>query len=297
MSIDLASLPAPEVVETLDFETIYAERKSHLVSLYPIEQQAEVLRTLALDSEPISILLQENAYRELRLRQRVNDAARSLLLAYASGKSLEHLGALLDVPRLVISPATEDSEAVMESDDDLRKRIQLAPEGFSTAGPEGAYIVLALQADGRVLDAAASSPSPGCILVTVLSREGEGIASEEVLAAVNAAVNAEDARPLTDKVTVLSAEILHYEIEARLYTFPGPDAGVVLQEARARLNAYVDDCHRLGREVVLSGLYAALHVSGIERVELVKPAANIAVTRTQAPYCTAISLLHGGTNA
>lgn len=296
MSIDLASLPAPEVVETLDFETIYSERKARLISLYPIAQQAEVMRTLELESEPISILLQENAYREMGLRQRVNDAARSLMLAYAKGKTLEHLGALLDVPRLVVTPATEDSEAVMESDEDLRKRIQLAPEGFSTAGPEGAYIVLALQADGRVLDAAASSPLPGSVLVTVLSREGDGTASDEVLAAVNAAVNAQDARPLTDKVTVLSAEILGYEIEATLYTFPGPDAGVVLQEARTRLDAYVDQCHRLGREVVVSGLHAALHVSGVERVELTKPAANIAISRTQAPYCTAIALVHGGTN-
>lgn len=32
--IDLSQLPAPDVVETLDFETILAERKATLISLY-----------------------------------------------------------------------------------------------------------------------------------------------------------------------------------------------------------------------------------------------------------------------
>ncbi len=37
--IDLNQLPAPDVVEELDFETILAERKATLISLYPEDQQ------------------------------------------------------------------------------------------------------------------------------------------------------------------------------------------------------------------------------------------------------------------
>ena len=74
-TIDLSQLPAPDVVETLDFETILAERKATLVSLYPEEQQEAVARTLALESEPLVKYLEENAYREVIWRQRVNDAA------------------------------------------------------------------------------------------------------------------------------------------------------------------------------------------------------------------------------
>ncbi|EFN8413275.1 hypothetical protein EBP75_20850 [Escherichia coli O7] len=36
--IDLNQLPAPDVVEELDFETILAERKATLISLYPEEE-------------------------------------------------------------------------------------------------------------------------------------------------------------------------------------------------------------------------------------------------------------------
>ena len=36
--VDLNQLAAPDVVEALDYETILAERKATLVSLYPEEQ-------------------------------------------------------------------------------------------------------------------------------------------------------------------------------------------------------------------------------------------------------------------
>ncbi|EOU4945387.1 baseplate assembly protein, partial [Enterobacter hormaechei] len=91
--IDLSQLPAPDVVEELDFETILAERKATMISLFPEEQQEAVARTLALESEPLTKYLEENAYREVIWRQRVNEAARSVMLAYAAGNDLDLLGA------------------------------------------------------------------------------------------------------------------------------------------------------------------------------------------------------------
>ncbi len=294
-AIDLSRLEPPDLVETIDYETLLAERKAKLVSLYPAEKQAEVGATLELESEPMVVLLQESCYRETVLRQRVNDAARSLMLAYAQGSNLDHLAALLGVKRLVVTPATPESPAVMESDADLRTRVQLAPESFSVAGPVGAYISTARAADGRVLDASATTPVPGTVLVTVLSREGDGTAGADLVAIVSDAVGAEDVRPLTDLVVVQSAEIIPFQVEAQVYTFPGPDSSMVMDEARRQLDAYVLDCHKIGREVALSGLYAALHVGGVERVVLTKPAADVVANETQAPYCTAIAI-SGGVN-
>jgi hypothetical protein len=68
--IDLGQLPDPTFVEQIDFEQILAERKAYAVSLWPAEQRAEVAATLALESEPLTKLLQENAYREMLWRQR-----------------------------------------------------------------------------------------------------------------------------------------------------------------------------------------------------------------------------------
>lgn len=64
-TIDLRQRPAPAVLEELDYETIYSERKAVLLSLYPEDQRTAVARTLTLESEPLVKLLQENAYREL----------------------------------------------------------------------------------------------------------------------------------------------------------------------------------------------------------------------------------------
>lgn len=291
-TIDLSQLPAPDVVETLDFEAILAERKARYLSFFPANQRADVEATLALESEPVVKLLQENAYRELVLRQRINDAARARMLAFAKKGDLEHLAALFEVARLTITPADPQSgtPAVMEDDEDLRERIQLAPQGFSVAGPRAAYVSHARAVDGRVLDIGVSRPQPGDILVTILSREGDGTAPQDLCDAVGAALSDERVRPLNDTVFTASAQIVEYEVSARLRTFRDFDAGIVLAEARKRLDAFVAGVHRIGREVTLSGLYAALHVEGVERVTLLSPLEDVAVGITQAPYCTAVSI-------
>lgn len=224
-TIDLSQLPAPNVVEPLDYETLFAERKATLISLYPADQQEAIARTLALESEPIVKLLQENAYREVLLRQRVNDAAKAVMLAHATGEDLDQLGANFNTPRLVIAPADESTipptPAVMEADEDYRLRLQDAFEGMSTAGSAGSYRFHARSADGRVADVTAISPSPANVTVTVLSRDGDGSASAELLQVVSAALNDEDVRPVADRVIVQSAKIAPYAIEAVLYLYPG----------------------------------------------------------------------------
>ncbi|MEX3555907.1 MAG: baseplate J/gp47 family protein [Burkholderia gladioli] len=268
--IDLSRLPAPDVVETIDYEAMLAERKAGILALMPEPKRAEVAATLDMESEPLAIVLQESVYREMLLRQRVNDAARAVMLAFARNGDLDQIAVLLGVERLTIKPAdpVTGSPAVMESDPELRYRTQLAPQGYSVAGPEGAYKSHALAAHGAVLDASATSPAPGEVLVTVLSRAGDGTPAQAVLDAVATALSAEDVRPLTDNVTVRGAQIVRYAIDATLYTFAGPDSSVVLKEARARIDQYVADSHRLAREVTLSGIYAALHVDGVERIKL-----------------------------
>ena len=120
--VDLNQLAALDVVEELDYETILSERKATLVSLYPKDQQDAIVRTLTLKSELLVKLLQENAYREVIWRQRVNEAARAVMLAYAAGSDLDQIGANYNVPRLVITPPDDTTfpptPAVMESDTD-----------------------------------------------------------------------------------------------------------------------------------------------------------------------------------
>ncbi|MCP2231851.1 baseplate assembly protein [Erwinia aphidicola] len=299
-TIDLSQLPAPDVVETLDYETLLAERKATLISLYPADQQEAVARTLSLESEPIVKLLQENAYREVILRQRINEAAEANMVAWASGADLDQLGANNGVVRLTLTAADDSAippvAAVMESDDDFRLRVASAFEGLSVAGPTGAYEFHAKSADGRVSDATAISPSPACVTVTVLSREGDGVAAAGLLSVVDAALNDENVRPVADRLTVQSAAIVNYSVDAVLYIYPGPEAEPVRAAAEAKLRAFVSAQRRLGRDIRQSALYAALHVEGVQRVQLNAPTQDVVLDKTQAGYCTGYTITVGGSD-
>ncbi|AOJ28080.1 baseplate assembly protein [Burkholderia seminalis] len=292
--IDLSQLPAPDIVDELDYETILAEKKARLVSLYPKEQQDEIAATLELESEPMVKLLQEGAYEKMLLLALMNEKARGILLAYAKRSTLEHIGALFDVDRLLISPGDPDQgiDPVYEDDDSLRERIQLAPRGFSVAGPDDAYVFHARAADGRVKAATAYSPSPCVMIVTVLSREGDGTASQELIDIVKKAL--EKKRPQADEVIVQSAKIVPYAIRATLRFFNGPDRAVALAEAKKKTLLFAESMHRPGSEVTKDGLYASMRVAGVQKVLLDTPAEGVPIAIDQAPYCTGIELTDGG---
>lgn len=299
-TIDLSQLPAPEVIEAVDYETILAERKATLVSLYPEEEQEAIARTLALESDPIVKVLEESAYREAILLQRINEAAVAGMVAYAIGSDLDQLAANNNVERLIITPADEAQippvAAEMESDSDLRQRIPAAFEGMSVAGPSGAYEFHALSADGRVADASATSPAPAEVTVTILSREGDGTAPDDLLQVVSLALNDDEVRPVGDRLTVISAQIVNYSVNAVLFVYPGPATEPILAAAKAQLTAYINEQRRLGRDIRRSAIYAALHVQGVQRVELQQPTGDVVLNKTQAAFCTETRVVIGGSD-
>lgn len=290
-TINLSKLPSPDVVEPLDYEQILLGLKQDLQGRNPD------FITL-LESDPAVKLLEVVAYRELILRQRINDAARSVMLAYAVGDDLDHLAALFSVARQVIDPGDPNSvppiAPTYESDDRFRERVQLNLEGHSTAGPIGSYMFHALSADPQVKDVDIDSPSPGEVVVTVLSTIADGVSDQALLDIVYSALNAESVRPLTDHVTVQSAAIVPYTIEAELTLYYGPDDSVVMSAAEKALQDYVDTHHRLGHDIALSGLYAALHQPGVQHVLLNMPSMDIEVASSEAAYCTDINLVLAG---
>lgn len=296
--IDLSLLTPPEVIEPLDFEALLAERKARLISLYPADEQAAITATLELESEPIVRLLQESCYRELILRARYNDEARALMLAYATGSNLDHIGVTYyQEARLLVSPAQPAAlppvAAVYESDTDYRARLAAKPESYSTAGPAGAYEWHAKSASARVLDARCDSPQPGTSRVTILATDGDGTPDADLLATVFTALSADTVRPLCEEVLVTAADVQHYSVAAILYVLPGPDASVVRTEALDALLDYTQARHRLGFDVTLSGLYAAAHRPGVQRVAL-NLEDDIVCTEQQAAWCEGISVTIAG---
>lgn len=290
--VDLSQLAAPNVIEALDFESIFAAMLTDLVA-------RDSSFTALVESDPAYKILEVAAYRELLIRRRVNDAALAVMVAYATGPDLDQIAANYDVARLLITPADPNTipptVAVYESDDEFRTRIILSLEGYTTAGSRGSYIFHALSASGDCKDVAVTSLTPGTVNVAVLSRTDDGEAPAETIAAVVEALNDEVVRPLCDTVVVASAQIVNYSITASLTLFPGTGQAEVLAAAQVAVEAYADAQHRLGRDVTRSGIYAALHQAGVQNVAITSPAADVSIAWNQAPYCTGISVTVGGT--
>jgi phage-related baseplate assembly protein len=267
-NIDLSSLPFPDAIQILDFEAELAALKAELLSADPT-----LSAVLDLESEPLVKLLQVFAYRILLKKGEINAKVKAVLLAYATGSDLDHLAANVDVQRLLIQAANPaanpPTDAIYESDTALRRRVLLAAER-DCAGSTGAYQYWALSGDADVRDVSVLTPTPQALLDTVAT-----------------ALDPDTHRPLTDSLSVLAASPRDIQISASLTLFPGPDQAVVLANANAALDRYIEQVSYLGYDVTLSGLYAALHQAGVQRVELIHPTQNIVIPASQ--YARVIS--------
>ncbi|KJK05373.1 baseplate J/gp47 family protein, partial [Pseudomonas tussilaginis] len=107
----------------------------------------------------------------------------------------------------------------------------------------------------------------------------------ELLETVRVKLSDDDVRPVGDRLTVQSAEILRYRIDAVVHMAGnGPENEATLAECKRRLQAWVNPRRRLGVEVARSGVDAQLHINGVGRVEL-NNWADIRPTKAQAAWC------------
>lgn len=289
--IDLSTLPAPEVLENVDFELELEAMRTRLLTLLPEAQRAATEALLARESEPVTKLVELFASEVTRLKQAFNDRASGLLLAFARDGNLDHIGVTYYLtPRLEITPATADEPAVMESDAEYLRRLLLAQDGLSTAGSVRSYEYHALSASPDVLDARPENAGGGVVRVTVLSRAGDGSPAPALLSVVAAALSAEEVRPLNDTVQVVGATIRQYAIRAAITVPGGPAPEPVLNAAIAAAQQYATRRHRIGLGVVRDAVLAALWLDQVENVELLEPLADLPPIAGSACYCTNIEV-------
>jgi phage-related baseplate assembly protein len=292
--IDLSKLPAPEFVEKLNYEVILDSMLTDLKARCPSY-------TNLLESDPAYKILEVAAYRELLIRHRMNEEGRALLVAFAIGSDLDHIGITYYAgeARLVVAPADPTTQpptlAVMEDDESYRRRLLLKDDSYSTAGAANAYKFHALSADGNVKDASVTSPRPGTTVVTILSRIGDGTVREELLDKVRPKLNSDEVRPLSEELIVQAAEIIWWELEADIYTYNGPDQQLVLKAAEDSLVTYLSGQQMLQGDITDSALSRALHVPGVFKVVRHAPLTDIVCNAHQAAWCTKVTLRIAGT--
>ena len=161
----------------------------------------------------------------------------------------------------------------VESDDNFRERIHSAPESFSCAGSEGAYISQAKSVSALISDVAVDSSEPGRVEVYLLMKNGE-LPTQEILDAVNEHLSSKTVRPLTDLVTVCSPTVLEYELVAR-YFISRKDvhaAAEIELAAQNAVNEFVEwQREHLGRDLNPDELIYRLKKAGVKRVEVDSP--------------------------
>ena len=264
-AINLAGLAPPDIIETLDYEAIVTAMRNDLVARFPL-----IAGVIDLQSEPARKLIEAFAYRELGLRARINDAARAVLLATSYGTNLDHLGALF-------ATARQDNE----TDERFRRRIQLAPEAFSVAGPEGAYQYHALTIAPWARDVSATTPRPGVVRISVLKEGADPVPTRAERETIRQHVANAAIRPLTDVVQVVAPLVRRTAIAARLILYPGPDSTVVRARALQALVHWVEANRKLGMNLRRSALIAKLHQEGVHAVDLTAPAEDMVLDVTE----------------
>lgn len=285
--VDLSSLPFPNVLEQLDFEAELLACKQELISRDP-----ELANALEFESEPLVKLLQTFAYRFLLKGGHINAKAKALMLAYATKADLDHLAANRGVFRKTIIAAQPNAipaiEAVMELDEDLRRRVHLQPESMA-AGSIGAYQFWGLSAHGHVKDISVETPEEGHVNIWVQSHI-DAIAPQSLLNIIDVTLDPETRRPFTDQVHVKAATVEEWQLNATLVLFPGPDSAVVKAAAEADANLYIEKISSLGYDVTRSGLFKSLHQGGVQNVILNSPATDIVLPKSRYSKCTGITI-------
>lgn len=278
MAIDFSKLPKPDLIESVDFEEILQSRKDRFIELSP--SHASVIDN---EAEPINIILQEQTYRELILRKRINDSALALTLAYAEKGDLDYIGNSdrYNLPRLTLTEedttTNPPTPAIMETDDAYRERLYLSKDALSTAGPKAMYEAIARSADIDVADAEAISPSDGRVEIYITSHSNNGQASIDLTNVVVFACRADDLRPMTDYVSCMASAVSLVDVVAELTLTDEIDTAgeaEVLANAQAAIDALKSE-RIIGEVLAVSRLYAALHVAGVRRVNLIAPANNV----------------------
>lgn len=275
------SLPQPEIIETIDFEAILSELMADAVDRFAaagIDYDVGNLET-----DPVKIVLEAAAYREVLLRARVNDAAKANLVSFSAGTDLDHLAAFHDVVRL-------DGE----TDAALRERVILAISGRSTAGPRDWYRAAARRASIRVADAAVYRTGSGPdIRIAVLATDNYGEADAQLLADVRDVVTSDAVRVISDRVEVVAATSTTVDVTADVWLLPEAPQ-TVFDGLEEILRSALVAQGGLGFDVTRSWLTATLHQPGVHKVVLAQPAADVSVGDHAAAKIGAVTLAYRG---
>lgn len=183
----------------------------------------------------------------------------------------------------------------VETDEQLRERIKLAPSQYSSAGSRSSYKFYAQSANALITDVSITSPIPGTVVIIPLTENDD--TPEQVITDVYAACSPEDVRPLTDTVIVAAPVRTDYRIQVDVVLYEDTDANEAQTQIIAALNAFaVEKRTRLGQDIIRSHIAQICRIGTAYDVAVTEPAENIIITDAAFASCTGIAVNITGFN-
>lgn len=166
--------------------------------------------------------------------------------------------------------------APVEDDESLVERIRNAPESFSTAGAEDAYVYWTYTASPAIADVVIDVPQGGYVDVYVLLQGGVVPGpTDPILALVYDTLSPKKVRPVGDFVTIKPPEIVPFTLTLRYWIRARdlPRVGQIDDDVRAAVADYIAwQTHKIGRDIVPDELSCRTMGAGAKRVVIDSPA-------------------------
>lgn len=288
-----ANLKEMEVLEDLDAEAILAQRMMRLKELWKVYDPPAAAQydVETLEFDPIKINQECCTFFEILLRDRVNQAARAITLAYAIGTDLDAIASRYPggVPRLE-----------GESDDRYRRRIWLSPNTLSSHGTAEAYEFWALTAlpelrDVTAIKVVAYDYYPTILITCLMGLDSESPSpTQEQIVRIRAYIQDLARQGLTDVISVAGPKVKHTAYKIAVWLYPGSVANQLISTVAANLQKLTENQYWLGHDHTHMAIDAACSISGVHHVDIIEPAENIYVESDWVVRVTEITVTLAG---
>lgn len=187
----------------------------------------------------------------------------------------------------------------LEDDASFADRIRLAPNSFSVAGPEKAYIYHTHNVSGSISDVSVDSPNPGEVKVYPLMENGE-LPSDNILNEVQEYLSSDTIRPLTDYVEVLAPVAVEYAINVDYWISKNNvgNSTQIQESVTEAVNNYKTwQQSKLGRDITPDQLIHDVMEAGASRIDFstLSPSTWQLLEANQVAQCTGININYKGT--
>ena len=183
----------------------------------------------------------------------------------------------------------------LETDESLAERVFLAPSGYSVAGPDDAYVYWAKTYNTDIGSVKPTSPNPCEVVIYILMADGT-IPSQGVVGGLQAFLQDENIRPLTDQVTVATPTVKNFAVNLTYYINRSDSsrATTIQQDVENAVTDYITwQSAEIGKDINPSELIKRVVAAGAKRVVVTNPVFTT-VAETEVAQISTKTVNYGG---